>query len=70
MTAKYLRKEDYDKYIHWITANNLKSIMDLFPLYAKIETDNLSNLLVSVNDEYIGYISLMNGEGEFISFKN
>jgi hypothetical protein len=69
MTAKYLRKEDYDKSIRWITSNNLRDILANFP-DAKIETDNLSNLLVSVNDEYIGYISLMNGEGEFISFKN
>jgi hypothetical protein len=70
MTAKYLRKEDYDKSIHWITAFNLRSILTNFPVDAKIEIDDLSNLLITVDDECIGYISMKDGYGYFISYKS
>lgn len=68
MTARYLRPADCDRSRHWITVGNLLNIIDRFDKRLNIETDDLSNLRVSINGDPIGYIELLDGNGEFVSF--
>ena len=70
MTARYLRNEDYDRSLHWISVGNLRRLLEGLADDCGIETSDLSDLLVSESDDYIGYIALKNGDGTFVTFKS
>ena len=70
MTVKYLRKDELDRPAHWISVGNLRIILLRFPDSFGVESNDLSDLVISADNDHIGYIALKDGEGEFITFKS
>jgi hypothetical protein len=69
MTARYLKSTDIDLSAKWITVGNLRELLSLFPDDCGIEAGDLSHFLISKDDDYIGYIDPLNGDGKYVTFK-
>lgn len=69
MTARYLRPEEKQLERKFITIRNLKKILRHFTPECIITASDLGNLLVNQDGVYLGVIEMLDGKGEFSSYK-
>lgn len=69
MSVQYVKKSELGGNRKRITLKNLRPILSKLPSDAELETGDTHDLMIIKDNEYIGFVLLLDGDGKYVPFK-